>query len=118
AVAAAARAGRAQRAGHGRRGARGRGSRSSSCARAFVESVVAARVLARHDGGAAVLDDVVSRGQVVTIALQTVPAGEAQLVPAAPVADVVVGLDGDDLIAVAGREPPRALVNLGRVPLG
>jgi len=84
----------------------------------FVESVVAARILARHDGGAAVLDDVVSRGQVVTIALQTVPSGEAQLVPAAPVADVVVGLDGDDLIAVAGREPPRALVNLGRVPLG
>ncbi|MFV2173117.1 acyl-CoA dehydrogenase family protein [Actinomadura sp. LOL_016] len=58
-----------------------------------------------------------------TLALRPVTGGVARLVPAGAVADVVVALRGDALVAVRAPEPPaasardRAVPNLGAMPI-
>ena len=72
----------------------------------LLEAVVAARVLAAADSS-----------RIVTLALQPVEAGARQLVPAGAVADVVVGLEGDELVAFDADDAPVAVANLGSAPL-
>ena len=67
----------------------------------LVESLVATRVLG------------VDAGTLATIALR--PGG--RLVPAGAVADVVVALDGDELVVVRSRPPGAAPANLGSAPV-
>ena len=67
----------------------------------IVEALVATRVLG------------VDAGTVATIALRP----GARLVPAGAVADVVVALDGDELVAVRSRPPGAAPANLGSAPV-
>ena len=67
----------------------------------LVESLVATRVVG------------VDAGTLATIALR--PGG--RLVPAGAVADVVVALDGDELVAVRSRPPGAAPANLGSAPV-
>ena len=64
----------------------------------LVEHTVAARLLARASG--TVPDGVVDGSTIATLALRPPIDGVARLVPAGAVADVVVALDGDDLVAV------------------
>jgi alkylation response protein AidB-like acyl-CoA dehydrogenase len=72
----------------------------------LVEGVVAARVL----GGA-------DPSKITTLALHPVGAGERQLVPAGAVADVVVGLEHDQLVAFEAEDAPVAVDNLASAPL-
>ncbi len=72
----------------------------------LVEGVVAARVL----GGA-------DASKIATLALHPVGAGERQLVPAGAVADVVVGLEHDELVAFEAEDEPVAVDNLASAPL-
>jgi alkylation response protein AidB-like acyl-CoA dehydrogenase len=75
----------------------------------LVESLVATRLLGAHDAVVAGVDD----ATLATIALQ--PGG--RLVPAGAVADVVVALDGEELVAVRSRPPGGAPANLGSAPV-
>jgi alkylation response protein AidB-like acyl-CoA dehydrogenase len=80
----------------------------------FVEHSVATRLLARFDG----LDDhLMSGAAIATLALQ--PAGPAgwRLVPAGAVADVVVGLAGDDLVVARDAPPGVAPRNHAAMPI-
>jgi 3-oxochol-4-en-24-oyl-CoA dehydrogenase len=67
-----------------------------------VESLVATRLLGADMGS-----------RVPTIALQPAVDGVARLVPAGAVADVVVALDGEELVAIADAPTRRPLRNLG-----
>jgi 3-oxochol-4-en-24-oyl-CoA dehydrogenase len=67
-----------------------------------VESLVATRILGADMGN-----------RVPTIALQPVVDGVARLVPGGAVADVVVALDGDELVAIADAPTRRTVRNLG-----
>src|SRR5205085_10372691 len=71
----------------------------------FVEYAVAARLLAGCDAFA--LDAGVSGERLATVAVRPAPAGATTwpLVPAGAVADVVVGVVGDDLVCIED-EPP------------
>lgn len=61
----------------------------------------------------------VEGGLLPTLALHSVTDGAARLVPAGAVADVVVALHGDALVAVRPPERPAAAVpNLGSMPVG
>ena len=67
----------------------------------FVEHTVATRLLARFDA----LDaDLVSGDSIATVAVRAAGPDGWRLAPAGAVADVVVGLVGDDL--VVSRDPP------------
>jgi len=87
----------------------------------FVEAAVTARLLAVAGGPARGLLDrmAASPPAVGALALRPAVDGVARLVPAGAVADVVVGLDGDELVAVTA--PPetglRAPGNLGTGPV-
>jgi alkylation response protein AidB-like acyl-CoA dehydrogenase len=84
----------------------------------FVESVVAARALARCGAtGAAWLRAALDATALVTVALQPATAGQPQLVPAGAVAGAVVGRVGDDLMVVEGDQPPPLVPTQGAVPL-
>jgi alkylation response protein AidB-like acyl-CoA dehydrogenase len=86
----------------------------------LVEALVAASVLARSAPRGDLLDAVTAGTVIPTIALRPAVAGVARLAPAGAVADVIVALDGDDLVAVhrPGRrpyaQPPR---NLASAPI-
>src|SRR5690606_14077759 len=58
----------------------------------------------------------VSGEQVASLALRPAREGTWRLVPAGAVADVVVGLDGDELVAVASEPPMAAPENHGSMP--
>ena len=79
----------------------------------LVEAMVSTRLLARHDHS-------VDSEALTTLALRPAVGGRSALVPGGAVAEVIVALDGDDLIAVrppispAERTGPR---NLGSSPL-
>jgi alkylation response protein AidB-like acyl-CoA dehydrogenase len=72
----------------------------------LVEGVVAARLLGTADAS-----------RVSTLALHAVGPGERQLVPAGAVADVVLGLEHDELVAFAADDAPVAVHNLASAPL-
>lgn len=85
----------------------------------FVEVAATARLLAA--AGASTLVDAVANGEAIaTIAPRPALDGVAHLVPAGAVADVVVALDGDDLVALVRSgarpytTPPK---NLASAPL-
>lgn len=85
----------------------------------FLESVVAARLLAATGPAGQDLLEAVVDGATPTMSLRPAFNGLARLVPAAAIADIVVGLDGEELVAVtqaAGTKPP-ALKNLGSGPV-
>lgn len=84
----------------------------------FVEAPVAARVLALFPESAApALRGVLDDGRVTTFLPRLAKGGVATLAPFGAVAEVVVALDGDDLV-VAEVEPSGASpANLGCVPL-
>lgn len=87
----------------------------------LVEAAVAANLLARTPAGASLVSTVAAGERLPTLALHPVSGDRARLVPAGAVADVVVALDHDDLVAYVhppGRDryatvPP----NLGASPL-
>ncbi|MBV1894695.1 MAG: acyl-CoA dehydrogenase family protein [Ilumatobacteraceae bacterium] len=85
----------------------------------FVEAVVAARLLAAvGSSGSELLASVVD-GSTATIALRPAVDRSARLVPAAAVADIVIALDGDELVAVSqgASNRPTAVKNLGSGPV-
>jgi alkylation response protein AidB-like acyl-CoA dehydrogenase len=83
-----------------------------------VESLVAVRLLARcGDSGDRLLEAARQGNSIVTVLLVPGAAGGATLVPAGAIADVVLSIDGDDLIAVASEPPLQRVENLGSFPL-
>ncbi|MFA5884758.1 MAG: acyl-CoA dehydrogenase [Acidimicrobiia bacterium] len=82
----------------------------------FVEHAVAGRLLARFG---ALTDAVVAGDEIATLAVRPAPAGAGAwpLVPAGAVATVVVGLVGDDLVAVRGEGPGTTPRNHAAMPL-
>jgi alkylation response protein AidB-like acyl-CoA dehydrogenase len=84
----------------------------------FVESVVAARALARCGAtGSAWLGAALDAQTRLTVALRPATAGRAQLVPAGAVADAVVGQVGDELVVVEADPSPPLVPTQGAVPL-
>jgi alkylation response protein AidB-like acyl-CoA dehydrogenase len=79
-----------------------------------VESFVAARLLDRLD---ACPDDVANGDVIATVSPARAVDGCFPLVPAGAMADVVVGLDGDALVALRGVPPRVTPANLGSSPL-
>ena len=76
----------------------------------LIEHLVASRIVASAD--------VVSGDSIATIALRPAAAdGVWRLVPAGAIADVVLGVDGDDLVAVRSTPPGAAPANHGSAPL-
>lgn len=96
---------------------------AEACGRAlapvpFVEAPVAARLLASFpESGAAALSGVLDDGRVLTFFPRTAKGGIATLVPFGAVAEIVVALDGDDLVVVEVEPPGVSPANLGCVPL-
>ena len=83
-----------------------------------LEGLVAARLLARCGGPADNLLEPVCRGDLVaTVALGPVGAGVPSLLAAGSIADLVVALDGEELVAVRSDPPGRRIENLGCLPL-
>jgi alkylation response protein AidB-like acyl-CoA dehydrogenase len=86
----------------------------------FVEAVAAGHVLAQA-GAADLIGGVADGSTVATIALSPARDGRLRLVPAGAVAEIVVALDGDRLIAVRRQPGPRPHVepspNFGSSPL-
>jgi alkylation response protein AidB-like acyl-CoA dehydrogenase len=80
----------------------------------MVEHTVAARLLAALG---AVPADVVAASTIVTIALRPASDGVAALVPAGAVAEVVVALDDDELVASTSAAPGTPVSNLACAPL-
>jgi len=84
----------------------------------LLEGMVAARLLAgAGDSGRKALDRLTGPDPAVaTVALMPARGGRARMVPAGAIADLVVGLDGGDLILVSS-EPPIGRRNLGDSPV-
>ena len=85
-----------------------------------IEAPVAARLLAASGSPAAaeLLAGALDGSLLVTLALHPAVGGRLPLVPAGAVADHVVALDGDRLVAVAtATQPIRHVANLGGLPL-
>jgi alkylation response protein AidB-like acyl-CoA dehydrogenase len=85
----------------------------------LAESTAAARVLAALDTDPArrVLADVLASGQPVTLSPRPAVDGRLGWVPAGLVADVVVALDGDRIVAQRGDQPTPYPGNLGALPV-
>jgi len=81
----------------------------------LTEHTVAARLLARASG--TLPEGVADGSSLVTLALRPSVDGVARLVPAGAVADVVVALDGEELVAVTSPPPGAAVPNLASAPL-
>ena len=82
------------------------------------ETITAARLLARIDPGSPWLARAIDGSALVTFAHQVARSGPPQLVVAAPVADAVVGMVGDELVVVELSERPKQVPNQGHLPLG
>ena len=83
-----------------------------------VETMVAARLLARFpDAGAIVLAALADDGAPVALALHPVIDGIARFVPGAAVSAAVIALDGEDLVVVTQDRLPSSPANLGSAPL-
>jgi alkylation response protein AidB-like acyl-CoA dehydrogenase len=84
----------------------------------FVDTVVAARLLARCGAAAQPWCEATIAGtKLVTIALRPLRAGRPQLVPAGAVADGVVALLDGDLVVVTRATPFERVANHGFAPL-
>jgi len=81
----------------------------------FVDVCVAARLLA--ESGSTFLGDVLSGSLRATIALRPAIDGEWRFVPSGSIAELVVGLDGDELVAVRTDSDVEPLPNLADLPL-
>jgi len=81
-----------------------------------LEHLVAARLLAAADSGYPDLAAVVS-GELIATVASRVRQGVALVVPSGAVADVVIAVDGDDLIAVRSQPPMRSLANQANLPV-
>ena len=83
-----------------------------------VESVVAARLLARcGELGASWLRDVLALTRLTTVTLLPWRTCEPQLVPAGAIADTAIGLAGDELVALTVEHRRAHVDNLGCLPL-
>lgn len=82
----------------------------------FVEAAVVARTLAAVAVEPALLDRVLSGELVATLALRPATGGRAPLVLAGSVAELVLALDGDELVAVEG-PPGERVADLGLLAL-
>jgi alkylation response protein AidB-like acyl-CoA dehydrogenase len=83
----------------------------------FVEASVAARLLAGA-GAKTALERVLDGSWIATLALHPLPDSPAQLVPAGAIADVVLGMDGDALVAIPRPQPgPAPVPNHACAPL-
>jgi alkylation response protein AidB-like acyl-CoA dehydrogenase len=80
----------------------------------FVEHAVATRLLARFD---ALDDDLVSGAAIATLAVRPAGSDGWRLAPAGAVADVVVGLVGDDLLVSRDAPPGVAPRNHAAMPI-
>ena len=93
----------------------------------LIESAVATNLLGRVQGAGAtdaareLLAEAVAGDALVSVALEPLRAGVAKLAPAGAVADAVLALDGDQLVAFRSEVSPRAPLevpaNLGTSPL-
>jgi alkylation response protein AidB-like acyl-CoA dehydrogenase len=93
----------------------------------LIEAAVATNLLGRVQGPHApeaareLLAEAVAGDSLVSVALEPLRAGVAKLAPAGAVADAVLALDGDDLVAfrseVSPRSPLDVPLNLGTSPL-
>ncbi|MBO0728680.1 MAG: acyl-CoA dehydrogenase family protein, partial [Acidimicrobiaceae bacterium] len=87
----------------------------------LIESIVACSLLARAGAPEPIMHGVVDGSILPTVALVPVHAGTARLVPGGAVADLVVALDGDQLVVLRRRSGSRphspAPDNLGCSPI-
>jgi alkylation response protein AidB-like acyl-CoA dehydrogenase len=93
----------------------------------LLESVAATNLLGRLSGigGSAVSTELLERSvagdALLSVALQPLAGGLARLVPAGAVADAVLALDGDEVVALRSEVGPRSPLevpsNLGTAPL-
>jgi alkylation response protein AidB-like acyl-CoA dehydrogenase len=84
----------------------------------FVETAVAARLLARCGASARSWGETALNGsQVITIALQPLRSGRPQLVPGGAVADAIVGLADGEVVVVTRSMPFEHAANHGLAPL-
>ena len=83
----------------------------------LIECAVAARLLAANERGQAVAA-VASGESIATLALHPAVDGVARLVPAGAVADLVIALDGEELVAVPGGPGRAAHSTAGSRSLG
>ena len=81
----------------------------------FVDTCVAVRLLAKC--GSPLLADVLSGDLRATVSLRPATDGEWRFVPSGSLAALVIGLDGDDLVAVRAECAPDPLPNLADLPL-
>jgi alkylation response protein AidB-like acyl-CoA dehydrogenase len=82
----------------------------------YADSCVAARLLASA-GLSQPLTAVLSGSEVATVSLRGSVAGTWPLVPSGAIAQRVIGLHGERLIAVGPAEPPPSLPNLADLPV-
>jgi len=80
----------------------------------FVEHTIATRVLARFD---ALDDDLVGGATLATVALRPATADGWRLAPAGAVADVVIGVVGDDLVVSRDAAPGTTPRNHAAMPI-
>ncbi len=85
----------------------------------FVDSAVAARTLASSGGpGSQCLNGLIAEPTAVgTVALRPAVDGTVTLVPSGSIADVVIGMDADELVLVTGEPAGPARKNLGSSPV-
>jgi len=86
----------------------------------LIEALAAVHVLSGTEAGAAVIEEIAEGEVIPTVALLPLQGGVARLAPAGAVADLIVALDGDELVAVRRRgERPYAAPpeNLGSQPI-
>jgi alkylation response protein AidB-like acyl-CoA dehydrogenase len=91
----------------------------------LIEAVVATNLLGRLATGSGAADELLGRASagdaLVSLALHPLAGGVARLVPAGAVADAVLALDGDEVVAfTSGASPQTPLAvppNLGTAPL-
>lgn len=81
----------------------------------FVDVCVATRLLARC--GSPLVSEVLSGNLIATVGLRPAAGGEFRFVPSGSIADVVLGLDGEDLVAVRTGGSTVPLANLADLPL-
>ena len=83
----------------------------------LVEHLVATRVVAALDPGHPRLAELAAASAIAAFAPLPAAHGRAELVPGGAVADVVVALDGDDLVAAEGKPPGVAPRNHASAPI-
>jgi alkylation response protein AidB-like acyl-CoA dehydrogenase len=83
----------------------------------FVDHAVAARLLAAAGAPAELIGLAVDAAAPVALALHPAVDGTWSIVPAGAVAELVVGLDGDDLVALRSAAPGSGPRNHGAMPI-